>query len=248
MEYSFNDKAKCLEIAKNGDWLLDSLPRVTMDPKDFWDPKNLWYLSLQIDGKYTIERYRAMELMHKRGLEKPANDLVRPVAETVFRLDYLSHDEEQLFSYAQWQLNDYYHRVLKPTSESERLDAEIRGKCDGEMSEIKAILGDRFSEKPLRPTWKNFDQMITFESQVEDQERKRRDMYMQTGVSFSRGLHNAWFSHVSPLYGSFAGGMSFVLAMDRIGKICRNKKLVSVMGDNYAKKIVQLCGVDDWPD
>ena len=31
-----------------------------------------------------------MELMHKRGLEKPANDLVRPVAETVFRLDYLS--------------------------------------------------------------------------------------------------------------------------------------------------------------
>ena len=30
MEYSFNDKAKCLEIAKNGDWLLDALPSITV--------------------------------------------------------------------------------------------------------------------------------------------------------------------------------------------------------------------------
>ena len=55
------------------------------------------------------------------------------------------------------------------------------------------------------------------------------------------------YSHVScHCTGRFAGGMSFVLAMDCIGKICLDKKLVSVRGANYAKKIVQLCGVDGW--
>ena len=88
--------------------------------------------------------------------------------------------------------------------------------------------------------------MITFESQVEDQERKRRELYMQTGVTLSRGLHNAWLFRVPAAYGSFAGRMSFVMAMDCIGKICLDKKLVSVGGANYAKKIVQLCGVGGW--
>ena len=247
MEYSFNDKSKCLEIAKNGDWLLGSVRRGTNDLKEFWEPSNLWRFCVHVDGKYTIERYRAMELMYERGLEEPANDLARPIAEAAFRLDYLLDDEDQLVDYARWQLHDCYHRVLKRISQFEGIDAELKQNCDDGMSEIKAILGGRFSEKPLRPTWKNVDRMITFESQVEDQERKRRDLYMQTVVTLSRGLHNAWLFPVPSAYGSFAGRMSFLMAMDRIGKICLNKKLVSVRGANYAKKIVQLCGVDGWP-
>ena len=246
MEYSFDDKSKCLEIAKNGDWLLDSLPRGTMDPKDFWDLKNLWNLCVDVDGRYTIRRYRAMELMYEHGFEEPANDLARPIAEAAFRLSYLLDDEEQLLDYARWQLLDCYHRMLKPLSQLESIDAGIGVRCHGDMAEIKAILGDCFSEKRPRTTWRNFDQMITFESQVEDQERKRRELYMETGVTLSRGLHNAWWFRVPAAYGSFAGRMSFVMAMDRIGKVCLDKKLVSVGGANYAKKIVQLCGVDGW--
>ena len=246
MEYSFDDKSKCLEIAKNGDWLLDSLPRVTMDPTDFWDPKNLWCLCLQIDGKYTIERYRAMELMYEHGLEEPANDLARPIAEAAFRLDYLLDDEERLFDYAQWQLHDCYHRILKPVSQFERLDAKIKQNCDDEMAEIKSILGDRFSEKDPGGSWRNFKEFITFEGTVEDRKRLEDELYIQVGRTLSRGLHNAWLLPVSSQYGSFTGRMSFLMAMDRIGKVCLDKKLVSVRGANYAKKIVQLCGLDVW--
>jgi hypothetical protein len=247
VEYSFDDKSKCCEIAKVGDWLLASVPNGTKDPKRFWEPNNLWGFCIHVDGDYTIGRYRAMELLYEHGLEEPAKDLARPIAEVAFRLDYLSHDDEQLVDYARWQLLDCYHRVLKRISETERLGAEIRAGSADDMAEIKAILSERFSEKPLRPTWKNFDQMITFESKVEDQDRKRKDIYMQTGVTLSRGLHNAWLFRVPSAYGSFVGRMSFVMAMDRIGKICLNKKLVSVRGANYAKKIVELCGLDGWP-
>jgi hypothetical protein len=246
VEYSFDDKSKCCEIAKVGDWLLASVPNGTKDPKRFWEPNNLWGFCIHVDGDYTIGRYRAMELLYEHGLEEPANDLARPIAEAAFRLGYLLDDEEQLLDYARWQLLDCYHRMLKPLSQLESIDAGIGVRCHGDMAEIKAILGDRFCEKRPRTTWRNFDQMITFESQVEDQERKRRDLYMQTGVTLSRGLHNAWWFRVPAAYGSFAGRMSFVMAMDRIGKVCLDKKLVSVGGANYAKKIVQLCGVDGW--
>ena len=246
MEYSFEDKSTCLEIAKNGDWLLDSLPGATKDPKEFWDLKNLWNLCVDVDGRYTIRRYRAMELMYEHCSEEPANDLARPMAEAAFRLGYLSDDEERLLDYARWQLLDCYHRVLKPLSQFERINAEVKQNCDDGMADIKAILGDRFSEKPPRASWRNFDEMITFESQVEDQERKRRELYVQMGVTLSRGLHNAWLFRVPSAFGSLVGRASFVMAMDRIGKVCLDKKLVSVSGADYAKKIVKLSGVDGW--
>ena len=176
-----------------GCWVQFVEGSATNDLKVFWEPSNLWRFCVHVDGKYTallcaLERYRAMELMYERGLEEPANDLARPIAEAAFRLDYLLDDEDQLVDYARWQLHDCYHRVLKPISQFEGIDAELKQNCDDGMSEIKAILGGRFSEKPLRPTWKNVDRMITFESQVEDQERKRRDLYMQTGNDAFAGI------------------------------------------------------------
>ena len=95
MEWSFDDKLKCAEIAKNGDWLLGSVRKGSNDPKEFWEPSNLWCFCVHVDGKYTIERYRAMELIDEHGLEEPANDLARPIAEAAFRLDYLLDDEER---------------------------------------------------------------------------------------------------------------------------------------------------------
>ena len=246
MEYSFDDNSKCAEIAKVGDWLVDSLPKVTRHPEHFWNTNNLWRHCVCVDGKYTIERHRAMELMREQGFAEPANDLARPIAEAAFRLDYLLDDEDRLIDYARWQLLDCYHRVLKPVSQFDGIPAELKEKLDDGMAEVKAILGDRFSEKRPRTTWKNFEQLIAFESTVENRNRRQNELYIQTGVTLSRGLHNAWLSPVSPQYGSFAGRISFVMAMDRIGKICLNKKLVSAKGTNYAKRIVALCDVDSW--
>ena len=246
MESSFDNRAKCFEIAKNGDWLLDSVRKATDDPKEFWEPSNLWRFCVHVDGKYTIERYRAMELMIEHGLEVPANDLARPIAEAAFRLDFLLADEERLFSYAEWQLHDCYHKMLKPVSQFERLDAELEQNFDEKMAEIKAILGDRFSEKDPGGSWRNLQEFITFEGPVEDRKRLERELYIQVGRTLSRGLHNAWWLPVSSQYGSFAGRMSFLMAMDRIGKVCLDKKLVGVRGANHAKKIVQLCGLDVW--
>ena len=246
MEYSFDDKLKCAEIATLGDWLVDSLPKVPGHPEHFWNPNNLWRCCVSVDGKYTIERYRAMELMHEHGFEEPVNDLARPMAEAAFRLDYLSDDEERLIDYARWQLLDCYHRVLKSIKEIEGISAGIKEKCHDEMAEIKAILGDRFSDKPPRATWKNFDQFITFESTVQNQDRLRKELYTVTGKMLSRRLHNAWLSPATPQYGFEAGKIAFVGAMDRIGKVCLDKNLVSAKGTNYAKRIVELCDVDSW--
>ena len=249
VEWSFDDKLKCAEIAKNGDWLLGSVRKGSNDPKEFWEPSNLWCFCVHVDGKYTIERYRAMELIDEHGLEEPANDLARPIAEAAFRLDYLLDDEERLVSYAEWQLHDCYHRVLKAINQFERIDSEInriKQINDYGMAEIKAILGGRFSEKDPGGNWRNFKDLISFESTVEDRKRRQDELYIQLGRMLSRGVHNAWLSPVNPQYGFDVGRMSFVMAMDRIGKICLNKKLVSVRGANYAKKIVELCGVDVW--
>ena len=69
MDYSFDSRTTCDEIAKVGGWLLESLPKLTHDPARFWDIDNLWVFCIYIDGTRTIERYRAAELMHEHGLE-----------------------------------------------------------------------------------------------------------------------------------------------------------------------------------
>ena len=245
MKFSFDDKSKCDEIAKLGEWLLDSLPIATKRPDYFWDPNNLWRYCVYVDGKYTIERYKAMELLHEHGLEEPASDMARPIAEAAFRLDYLSDDEERLIDYARWQLLDCYHRGLKSISQNEAIPADIENKCADEMAEIKTILGDRFSDKHS-PFWKPFDQLISFKSDVQNQDRKRRQLYTATGVTLSRRLHNTWMPVVPARYGYDAGRISFILAMNRIAKICIDKELVSAKGTNYAKRIVDLFDVDAW--
>ncbi len=246
MELPFDDKSKCTEIAKLGDWLMDSLPKTTKRPEHFWDTNNLWRYCVYADGQYTIRRFRAMELLHQHRFEEPASDLARPIVEAAFRLDYLSDDEERLIDYARWQLLDCYHRILKPMSAFERITAEMKQECDDAMAEIEAILGDQFSDKRPGATWRYLDQLITFQSTVQNQDRLRKEIYTATGVTLSRGLHNTWLLPVPPKYGFDSGKIAFVLAMDRIAKLCIDKKLVNSKGTNYAKRIVGLCDADGW--
>ncbi len=246
MEPSFNDKSKCDEIAKVGDWLMDSLPEVTKRPEDFWDTKNLWRCCVCVDGKYTIGRYRAMVLLDDHGLGDPASDFARPIVEAAFRLDYLSDDEKRLTDYARWQLLDIYHRVLGSIEQFEGIGPEAKKKCADEMAEIKAILSDNFTHKPPRATWKPLDQLITFKNATQNQDRLRKQLYTVTGITLSRGLHNAWLSPASAHYGFDAGRLGFVMAMDLIGKICLDKELVGSQGTYHAKRIVKLCAVDSW--
>lgn len=246
MAFPFEDSSKCSEIAKLGDWLLDALPQVNKTPEHFWDAKNLWRSCIVADGRSTIARYRAMQLLNEQGLVGPAGDLSRPIAETAFRLDYLSGDDNRLIDYARWQLLDCYHRVLKSMRQNEAIPADIDKKCADEMAEIKTILGDRYDDKPPRATWKPFNQLISFKSDVQNQDRKRQQLYTATGVTLSRGLHNAWLSPVPARYGFDAGRIAFLMAMHCVGRACIDKDLVSAKGSNYAKKIVDLCNVDGW--
>ena len=225
---------------------MDSLPTVSKSPEDFWESDNLWRCCVRVDGKYTIGRYKAMELLRGHDFEGPIGDLARPIIETAFRLNYLSDDDERLTDYARWQLLDYYHRILGRVAQFGEISAEFRKNCDHEMNEIRTILGHRFTDRPPRATWKPFDQLITFENGTEDQNRLRAQLYTATGVALSRALHNAWLSPFSAQYNADAGTMGFVLAMDRIGKICLDKHLVGTQGAQHAKRIVELCDSDNW--
>ena len=246
MDYSFDSRTTCDEIAKVGDWLLESLPKLTHDPARFWDIDNLWVFCIYIDGTRTIERYRAAELMHEHGLDGAVNDLARPLTETAYRLDYLSDDEERLVDYAQWQLLDCYHRILKPTSQFKYTSTEVAGACRGHMEEIKTTLGNRFSNKRPRASWKNLKEFITFLDAVHDRDQLREKLYIALGATLSRGLHNAWLFPASAQHGLESGRMAFVMTMDCIGRICLRKGLLGVGGTHRAKKIVQLCNTGNW--
>ncbi len=248
MALSFNNASKCAEIANVGGWLIDSLPETVTHPDGFWNISNLWIFCVRVDGEYTIDRYRAMELLHESGSEDRAGDLARPIVETAFPLDYLSDDAARLIDYARWQLHDVYHRLWNRISQFENISAESKKHCDDGMAKVKEILGDRFSDRRQRATWKTLEQCITFKTEVPNHDQLRHQLYTMTGVTLSRVLHNAWFRPHYAQYGMFSGRVGFVMAMDRTAKICLDNHLVGVRGTEYAKRIVELCDAEHWGD
>ena len=223
--------------------LLETFDKPRVSPKTFWDTVNLWHMLLLVEGQAALDRYRAIKVLLAEDNLRPIADLTRPIVETAFTIDYIADDDQRLREYAEWQLNDFYHRVLKRMQNAPVNSGGISTGINAKMVEMEQLLGDKLQDKAPRQSWKRLNELVTFTDSVPDQTTVRNRIYQRAGTNLSRSLHTAWI-RVNVEETSEMAQLFFIMTAHRIARISLRHSLANTARSDLAHKIMNLCPSD----
>ena len=97
--------ALCLDV----EMALDELRMRILSPAEFWDPVNLWEWEISNTFGQIFGCYRAILLIAKHGIARPAAALSRSIHEAYIRFVYLIRNEWELKDWFEYNLSVQYH-------------------------------------------------------------------------------------------------------------------------------------------
>ena len=210
------------------------------DSQEFWTTRNLWRMLCHFEGKQNLRRLKAIKTINQDKNLHPIADLTRPMIQTVFTIGYIDGDSGKLARYAEWQLHDYYHRILKPIADNPLTPPEIRVRNQDNMDEVRATLGNRFDESRPSNQWKSMPELIATVFPGEHQENKRGVIYLIAGRNTSRSLHNAWLQVINPEDNYDHAKVFFALLAQQMADISIRHKLIEKRDQEKADRILWL--------